>query len=77
MSESTSDTGHNLLADYLTEDQMAAELDVVVETLRRWRRRGEGPPITKFGTRVLYHAPSAREWLRSLQRHSDEGDYAA
>jgi hypothetical protein len=42
----------SLLADFLEQDEAAAELKVCERTLDRWRRLGEGPPITKLGRRV-------------------------
>lgn len=57
----------NLLADFLTQDEAAAELDVCERTLDRWRRLGEGPPITKLGRRVLYRRASLQAWLRARE----------
>ena len=47
-------TTENLLADFLTPDEAAAELKVCERTLDRWRRLDEGPPITKLGRRILF-----------------------
>jgi hypothetical protein len=52
-----------LLDDYLTIDQLAAELDVAVITLRRWQALKEGPPITRLGPKVLYRRASVQAWL--------------
>jgi len=56
-------TTENLLADFLTLDEAAAELKVGRRTLDRWRQLGEGPPITKLGRRVLYRRKSLEAWL--------------
>jgi predicted DNA-binding transcriptional regulator AlpA len=60
----------NLLADFLEQDEAAAELQVSRRTLDRWRRLGEGPPITKIGRRVYYRRMSLQQWLcaREQQR---------
>ena len=65
----------NLLADFLTQDEVAAELKISERTLDRWRRLDEGPPITKLGRRVLYRRPSLQAWLcrREHQGHGDNG----
>jgi hypothetical protein len=65
----------NLLADFLTKEEAAAELKVCERTLDRWRRLGEGPPITKLGRRILYRRSSSQAWLRARERqgHSDNG----
>jgi hypothetical protein len=60
-----------LLADFLTQVEVAAELKICERTLDRWRRLGEGPPITKLGRRILYRRSSLQAWLRGR-----EGDAA-
>jgi hypothetical protein len=54
-----------LLADFLTQDEAAAELKICERTLDRWRRLGEGPPITKLRRRVLYWRSSLHAWLQT------------
>ena len=61
-------TNETLLADFLTPDEAAAELKVCARTLDRWRRLGEGPPITRLGRRIIYRRSSLQEWLRSRER---------
>jgi hypothetical protein len=61
-------TIENLLADFLTQEEAAAELQVCARTLDRWRRLDEGPPITKLGRRVLYRRTSLQAWLRTRER---------
>jgi predicted DNA-binding transcriptional regulator AlpA len=56
-------TTESLLADFLEQDEAAAELKVCRRTLDRWRTLGEGPPITRLGRRVLYRQSSLRAWL--------------
>ena len=56
-----------LLADFLTQDEAAAELKICERTLDRWRRLGEGPPVTKLGRRVLYRRSSLQTWLRTRE----------
>jgi predicted DNA-binding transcriptional regulator AlpA len=58
-----------LLADYLTEEQLAGELGVCRETLKRWARIGAGPPKTKVGNAVYFFRPSVVEWLRSREHN--------
>ena len=61
-------TIENLLADFLSQQEAAAELKVCGRTLDRWRRLDEGPPITKLGRRILYRRSSVHEWLRARER---------
>ena len=56
-----------LLADFLTQDEAAAELKVCERTLDRWRKLDDGPPITKLGRRILYRRSSLEAWLRGRE----------
>ena len=53
----------SILSDYITEAQLAEELCCNVETIRRWRRGGKGPPHTMLGKRVLFRRAAVVEWL--------------
>src|SRR3954452_18332822 len=48
---------------YLDEAAAAAQLDVKVQTLRKWAVQRKGPPRTKAGKRVLYREEALRAWL--------------
>ncbi len=69
-------TTENLLAEFLTQDEAAAELKICERTLDRWRRLGEGPPITKLGRRNYFRRSSLLAWLRA-QEHHRHGDNSA
>ena len=43
----------------------AMRLIGTVGTLAIWRHRGEGPPFTRFGRRVLYRGDDLNAWLDS------------
>ena len=62
------DTG--LLAEYLTEDELAAELEISTRTLVRWRRLREAPPVTRVGRRILFRRSAVRDWLAARQREA-------
>ena len=57
-----------LLDGYLTPDQLAAEFGCCVETLKRWKRAGEGPPVTYIGRYPYYARAGAMAWLQSRDR---------
>lgn len=57
-----------LSADFLTQDETAAELRVCARTLDRWRRLDEGPPITRLGRRTLYRRSSLQAWIRAHEQ---------
>jgi helix-turn-helix protein len=59
--------GKPILADYLTTEQLAAELNVAPLTLIRWRLQKIGPPITHLGRRILYRRSSVQAWLAARE----------
>lgn len=58
----------NLLVDFLPQHEAAAQLTVCKRTLHRWRRLGEGPPVTKIGRQVYYRRPTLLTWLCARER---------
>ncbi len=57
-----------LLSDYLSPQTLAAELAIHPRTLRKFDERGEGPPKTMIGRKVLYRRDSVVEWLRNREQ---------
>jgi hypothetical protein len=53
-----------ILDGYVDEDELAQEFAVTVQTLRRWRRRKQGPPWVKGPGGVIYPIAEGRQWLR-------------
>jgi hypothetical protein len=70
-------TDETLLGDFLEQDEAAAQLKVCSRMLDRWRRLGEGPPITKIGRRVLYRRSSLQAWLHGREHHGRGDKHAA
>ena len=60
---------NSLLSDYLDEKQTAVGLNIATKTLRRWEEKGEGPPITRMGRRVLYSKKAIALWLASCEKN--------
>jgi excisionase family DNA binding protein len=51
------------MAELLTIGQLAKELNVNPETLRRWRRRGEGPAFMEMGDKLIrYRREDISAW---------------
>jgi len=50
----------SVLADWLDEHEVAAEIGKTVRTLRSWRKRGVGPPYSMFGRTAKYHKDALR-----------------
>jgi hypothetical protein len=57
-----------ILSEFLTKEELAAELRRNPRTLDRWDALGIGPPRTCFGRTVLYRRLSVQKWL-AAQEH--------
>ena len=62
-----------LLADYLTPAQLAAELGKSVRTIARWDRLRIGPPKTVIGKKPYYRRESARQWVMRQEHRQVRG----
>lgn len=56
-----------ILADYITPEELAQELDKSLITLARWRQKKKGPPFIRAGRDVLYSRESVQAWLKRLE----------
>jgi Homeodomain-like domain len=61
--DATSSRRVGLLDDYMSEDELAAELDVHRRTVQRWRQLRIGPPFVMNGIMPIYNIGKARQWL--------------
>ncbi len=52
-----------ILSEFLTKEELAAELRRNTRTLDRWQVLGMGPPRTLVGRKVLYRRASVERWL--------------
>ena len=52
-----------ILSEFLTKEELAAELRRNPRTLDRWDVLGMGPPRTHVGRKVLYRRASVQKWL--------------
>lgn len=64
--------------ELLTDDQLAAELQVKVQTIREWRCVGKAPPFVKLGRSVRTRRSALERWLdeRTRMSTSDPGPAA-
>lgn len=58
----------DLLAGWVSRDQLAQELMVTADTLSRWEARREGPPCMRVGRKVFYRRSSVEDWLLSREQ---------
>ena len=67
----------NILKDYISQVDLAAQLGKSVKTLVRWELDGKGPPVTRIGRDVLYSIPSFERWLKKQEREASNTANAA
>ncbi len=66
-------TSEPILSEFLTTEELAAELRRNKRTLDRWEALGIGPPRTFIGRTILYRRASVQKWLAAQEqarRHS-------
>jgi|CXWL01.1.fsa_nt_gi hypothetical protein len=56
-----------MLGKYINEHILAAELDLTVGALRKWRQRQYGPPAKKMGKRVMYLRSDVEKFLADIE----------
>jgi hypothetical protein len=56
-------TWEPILSEFLTREELAAELRRNPRTLDRWDVLRIGPPRTHVGRQVLYRRASVQKWL--------------
>jgi hypothetical protein len=57
-----------ILAEFLTKEELAAELGRNPRTLDRWKVLGMGPPRTHVGRKILYRRGSVQKWLAAQEQ---------
>ena len=59
------DDAKGLLDEYVTEAELAGELDKSLRTIQRWKRVQHGPRRTILGRTTIYHRRDVKEWLEA------------
>ncbi|WFU37596.1 helix-turn-helix domain-containing protein [Bradyrhizobium sp. CB82] len=62
----------SILAHYLTEPELAAQLKKSRRALQVWRHQHKGPPWTQVGSTVFYAEDSVRAWLKALEQQPSD-----
>ena len=58
------------MPELLTLAEVAAELRVPVETLRKWRAQGTGPRAAKIGRHLRYRRVEVDRWLAQREQEA-------
>ena len=62
-----------ILAEFLTREELAAELGCNPRTLDRWHVLGMGPRRTLVGRKILYRRASVQRWLAAQEHNAASG----
>lgn len=62
----------HVLADHISEEELADELHVGLRTMRRWRAMRQSPPYVVIARRVYFRRGAVEEWLRNRERGFEE-----
>lgn len=58
----------DLLADWISREQLARALGLTADTLSRWEARRQGPPCTRIGRKTFYRRVAIQEWIRAQEQ---------
>jgi hypothetical protein len=53
-----------LLSGWISRLELAIELGLTIDTLRRWEARRFGPPCVRAGRKVYYRRDAVHDWLQ-------------
>ena len=53
-----------LLGGWISRLDLALELGLTVDTLRRWEAQRFGPPCVRAGRKVYYRRDAVQDWLQ-------------
>jgi hypothetical protein len=60
---------HSLLSGWISRSDLAQELGVCEETLRRWADARRGPPYIRAGRKIFYRRSSVLDWLEEQEAY--------
>ena len=61
-------TQGGVLSGWISRLDLALELDLTVDTLRRWEARRVGPPCVRAGRKIYYRREAVQEWLQQQEQ---------
>ena len=58
----------DLLADWVSREELARALGLTADTLARWEARRQGPPCTRIGRKTFYRRAAVQDWIRAQEQ---------
>lgn len=68
--ESIAKPSGGLLGGWISRTDLALQLGVSEDTLRRWDVMRSGPPCTRAGRKVFYRRATVIEWLEDQENNA-------
>ena len=62
------DKPRTLLVGWISRLDLAVELGLSIDTLRRWKDQRTGPPSVRAGHKVYYRRAAVEEWLEEQEQ---------
>ena len=62
------DKPRTMLVGWISRLDLALELGLSVDTLRRWEAMRTGPPCVRAGRKVYYRRAAVEEWLEEQEQ---------
>lgn len=62
------ETPRKLLVGWISRLDLALELGLSVDTLRRWEAQRTGPPCVRAGRKVYYRRAAVEDWLEEQEQ---------
>ena len=57
----------SILSDYMSQLELARQLQITVRTLQNWQQLRTGPPVTIIGRKHYYRIKSVEDWLAARE----------
>jgi predicted DNA-binding transcriptional regulator AlpA len=55
------------MSGWISRPELARQLGVSEDTLRRWNAARSGPPCIRAGRKIFYRRAAVRAWLEDLE----------
>ena len=66
-------THETMMSGWISRPDLAQQLGVTEDTLRRWNAARSGPPCIRAGRKIYYRRSGVQDWLDDLERLEQAG----
>ena len=61
-----------LMSGWISRTDLAHQLGVTEDTLRRWNAKRSGPPCIRAGRKTFYRRETVLDWLEEQETHGHQ-----